>query len=45
MNFLKGVLLGAAVSAGAMMLYMESSNSNKKKWMKQGKMILKKMEM
>ena len=45
MNFFKGVLLGAAFSAGAMMLYMESSESNKKKWTKQGKNLLKKMEM
>lgn len=45
MNFIKGVLVGTAISAGAMMLYLDASKSNKKKWMKQGKDFLKKMEM
>ncbi len=45
MNFFKGVLIGATISAGAMMLYSEANKSTKKKWMKQGKSLLKKMEM
>ncbi len=45
MKFLKGVIVGTAISAGAMMLFAETSESTKKKWMKKGKNILKKMEM
>ena len=45
MNFIKGVLVGTAISAGAMMLYLDANKSNKRKWMKQGKDFLKKMEM
>ena len=43
MKFVKGVLLGTMITAGAMMLYAETNKSTKKKWMKQGKMLLKKM--
>ena len=34
MKFIKGVILGTALSAGAMMLYSEMNKSSKKKLMK-----------
>ena len=44
MNFIKGVILGTCISAGALMLYNESSK-NGKKMMKQGKKWIKNIGM
>ena len=43
MKFVKGMVIGGLVSAGAYMLYMESSNKTKKMVMKKGKQALKRM--
>lgn len=43
MKFVKGMIMGSLISAGAMMMYAEKSNMNKKKIMKKGKQIAKKM--
>ena len=43
MKFIKGLVLGTAISAGVMMIYNESMN--KKNIMKKGKQIAKKMGM
>ena len=39
MKFMKGVMIGSMMTAGAMMMY---SDTNKKKFMKKGKQILRK---
>ncbi len=41
MKFIKGVILGTAISAGALMLYSEMSKPSKTKFMKQGKKFMK----
>lgn len=43
MKFVKGMMLGTLISAGAIMLYTEASGSNKRKVMKMGKQLAKKM--
>lgn len=43
MKFVKGMLLGGAATIGAMMMYNEMSNKNKKMIMKKGKQFAKKM--
>lgn len=45
MNFIKGVILGTAISAGVLMLYNEATKTGKNKFMKQGKKIMKNMGM
>ena len=45
MKFLKGVMFGTMLSAGLVMMYVDSTKNNKKKWMKQGKKMLRKMDM
>lgn len=45
MNFVKGMFIGSALVVGATMLYMETSKSDKKKLMKQGKKFIKNMKM
>ena len=45
MRFIKGMLIGTAISAGVIMMYNEASNKNKKKMMKKGKKFLKDMGM
>lgn len=42
MKFVKGVIIGTCISAGAFMLYAESTKSGKK-MMKQGKRFIKNM--
>ncbi len=42
MKFLKGIIVGTIVSAGVAMMYSETS-MNKRKIMKQGRKIAKKM--
>jgi len=43
MKFLKGVLIGTLISAGAMMMYNENMGINKKQMMRKGRQIAKKM--
>ena len=43
MKFIKGMVMGTLISAGAMMMYTEKTGINKKKMMKKGKKIAKKM--
>lgn len=44
MNFIKGVMVGTAISLSAMMLYNESSKGGMNKMMKQGKKWMKNMK-
>lgn len=46
MKFAKGLLIGGILATGAWMMYAESDmiNRNKKKLMKNGKKIMKKLE-
>ncbi len=41
MKFIKGVIWGTVISAGALMVYSEMSKTSKNKFMKQGKKIMK----
>ena len=41
MNFLKGVMFGAIVTASTMMMYSEGIDISKKKMMKKGKQFMK----
>lgn len=44
MKFIKGMVMGTIISAGAIMMYTESTGMmNKKKMMKKGKQMAKKM--
>lgn len=43
MKFVKGVMLGTALTAGAMMMYSGSIDLEKKKMLKKGKQIMRKM--
>ena len=43
MNFIKGVMLGTLITAGTMMMYSEGIDESKKKMMRKGKQIAKKM--
>ena len=43
MKFIKGMLIGGMATMGAVMMYNEMSNKNKKQMMKKGKQIAKKM--
>ena len=43
MRFVKGVALGAIITAGAMMLYSGSVDDEKKKMIKKGKQFAKKL--
>lgn len=43
MKFVKGVILGTLVSAGIVMMYNENMNTTKRKVMKKGKQMAKKM--
>ena len=45
MKFFKGIILGTALSAGAWMLYNETSKGGMNKMMKQGKRFMKNMGM
>ena len=45
MKFLKGVIVGTAISAGAWMLYSEATKNGRNKIMKQGKKFMKNMGM
>ena len=43
MKFIKGVMIGSMITASAMMMYSDGVNNNKKKIMKKGKQIAKRM--
>lgn len=43
MNFIKGAIIGSAITAGVIMTYGDSLNHSKKKMMKTGKKLMKKM--
>ncbi len=45
MNFMKGVMIGSLITAGTMMMYSENLDVNKKKMMKMGKQMAKKIKM
>ena len=45
MKFIKGVMIGTLVSAGAIWMFSEASNMDTKKMMKKGKRILKNIGM
>ena len=43
MKLIKGFIIGGMVSAGLVMMYGETRGFNKKKMMKQGKKMIRKM--
>ncbi|HJJ05250.1 MAG TPA: hypothetical protein OIM45_05265 [Clostridiaceae bacterium] len=43
MNFVKGMLIGSIISAGLVIAYNETMGQDKKKVMKQGKKMIKKL--
>lgn len=45
MNFMKGVMIGSIITAGTMMMYSENLDTNKKKMMKKGKQVAKRIKM
>lgn len=45
MKFTKGLMLGTLITAGAMMVYSEGIDNNKKKMVKKGKQFMKKIGM
>ncbi len=45
MKFIKGVMIGTLVSAGAIWMFSEASNMDTKKIMKKGKRFIKSMVM
>lgn len=45
MKFVKGIVIGSMITAGAYMLYADNMGLNRKKMMKQGRKLMKKMGM
>ena len=43
MKFMKGVMLGTMLTAGAVMMYSDSFENGRKKIVRKGKQIIKKM--
>lgn len=43
MKFVKGVMIGGLITTGLIMMYTENDLMNKKKLMKKGKQLVKKM--
>ena len=43
MKFIKGVMIGGLITTGMIMMYSEASNQTKKKVMKKGRNVLKKI--
>lgn len=43
MKFVKGIMIGGLITTGLMMMYTENDMMNKKKLMKKGKQIAKKI--
>lgn len=44
MNFAKGVMIGSLITAGTLMMYSENLDQNKKKVMKKGRQLVKRMK-
>lgn len=44
MSFMKGVMVGSLIAAGTLMMYSENLDNNKKKMMKMGKQMAKKIK-
>lgn len=45
MKFMKGIMLGSLITAGTMMMYSEGLEENKKKMMKMGKQMARRIKM
>ena len=45
MNFMKGVMIGTLITATTMMMYSEGIDESKKKMLRKGKQIARKMKM
>lgn len=45
MNFMKGIMIGSLITAGTMMMYSENLDENKKKILKKGKQMAKRLKM
>ena len=45
MNFAKGIVIGSLITAGAMMMYSEGIDESKKKMLKKGRQIARKVKM
>ncbi len=43
MKFVKGVMIGGLITTGLVMMYTETGMRNKRKMMKKGKQLIKKM--
>lgn len=43
MRFMRGIMLGTLITAGAMMYFSEGVDNNKKKMVKKGKQMAKRM--
>ena len=43
MNFIKGVMLGTIITAGTMMMYSEGIDESKKKMLKKGRQMMRRM--
>ena len=43
MKFVKGIMIGGLITRGLVMMYTESGMRSKKKMMKKGKQMIKKM--
>lgn len=43
MKFIKGAMIGGLVATGIYMMYSENENNMRKKMMKKGKQVIKKM--
>ena len=43
MRFIKGVMIGGLLTTGMIMMYSEASNQTKKKVIKKGRNVMKKM--
>lgn len=43
MKFMKGMMIGSAITAGAMMMYSSTVDMEKKKMVKKGKQLMKRM--
>lgn len=44
MSFMKGVVIGSLITAGTMMMYSDGVDESKKRMMKKGKQIARKMK-
>lgn len=44
MSFAKGLMIGSLITAGTLMMYSEAVDENKKKVMKKGRQIVKRIK-